>query len=77
MVVATGSSQFEVLSELAAQPSIPWERVTIFHLDEYVGLSPDHPAETLDLYAFMEAPDESRLQGGVPVDVATVMARAK
>jgi glucosamine-6-phosphate deaminase len=44
LVVATGSSQFEVLSELAAQPSIPWERVTIFHLDEYVGLSPGHPA---------------------------------
>lgn len=44
LVVATGSSQFEVLSQLVAQPSIPWERVTVFHLDEYVGLSPDHPA---------------------------------
>ncbi|MFM9194628.1 MAG: glucosamine-6-phosphate deaminase [Planctomycetia bacterium] len=44
LVVATGSSQFEVLSELAAQPGIPWARVTVFHLDEYVGLSPDHAA---------------------------------
>lgn len=44
LVVATGSSQFEVLSELVAQPGIPWDRVTIFHLDEYVGLSPHHGA---------------------------------
>jgi len=44
IVVATGSSQFEVLSELAARPDVPWDRVTIFHLDEYVGLSPAHPA---------------------------------
>jgi glucosamine-6-phosphate deaminase len=44
VVVATGSSQFEVLAELAADPAIPWERVTLFHLDEYVGLPPEHPA---------------------------------
>jgi glucosamine-6-phosphate deaminase len=44
VVVATGSSQFEVLSELAAQPDVPWERVTLFHLDEYVGVSPTHAA---------------------------------
>jgi hypothetical protein len=40
------------------------------------GRPPVDPAETLDLYAFMEAADESRRQGGVPVDVATVKARA-
>ncbi len=44
LVVATGSSQFEVLAELAAVATIPWERITIFHLDEYVGLEPTHPA---------------------------------
>jgi glucosamine-6-phosphate deaminase len=44
LVVATGASQFEVLSELAAARGIDWPRVTIFHLDEYVGLSPAHPA---------------------------------
>jgi glucosamine-6-phosphate deaminase len=43
-VVATGSSQFEVLAALLAVPSIPWDRITIFHLDEYVGLPADHPA---------------------------------
>jgi glucosamine-6-phosphate deaminase len=44
LVVATGSSQFEVLTELSTVAAIPWERVTIFHLDEYVGLAADHPA---------------------------------
>jgi glucosamine-6-phosphate deaminase len=44
LVVATGSSQFEVLAELAAVAAIPWQRITIFHLDEYVGLEPTHPA---------------------------------
>jgi glucosamine-6-phosphate deaminase len=44
VVVATGSSQFEVLAELVTQPDVPWELVTIFHLDEYVGLSPAHAA---------------------------------
>jgi len=44
LVVATGSSQFEVLAALGATAGIPWDVVTIYHLDEYVGLSPDHPA---------------------------------
>jgi len=44
LVIATGSSQFEVLAELGAAVGIPWDAITIFHLDEYVGLAPDHPA---------------------------------
>jgi len=47
IVIATGASQFEVLAELAelaAQPNIDWSLVTGFHLDEYIGLSPEHPA---------------------------------
>src|SRR6056297_743860 len=44
LVIATGASQFEVLSRLVAEPDIDWSRVTGFHLDEYVGLSIDHPA---------------------------------
>ena len=41
------------------------------------GTPPVDPAETLDLYAFMEAADESKRQGGAPVDVATVKARSE
>jgi len=44
LVVATGSSQFETLAELAAVEAIPWKLITIFHLDEYVGLESTHPA---------------------------------
>jgi len=44
LVIATGASQFEVLGTLAAESGIPWPSVTIFHLDEYVGVSADHPA---------------------------------
>ena len=44
IVIATGQSQFSVLSNLALEPNVPWHKVHIFHLDEYVGLSDDHKA---------------------------------
>lgn len=44
IIVATGASQFEMLSELVKQPDIDWPRVVAFHLDEYVGLPITHPA---------------------------------
>lgn len=44
LVVATGTSQLEVLAALASAGGIDWGHVTIFHLDEYSGLAPDHPA---------------------------------
>lgn len=43
VVFATGASQFELLTELIGKP-LPWGAVTGFHLDEYLGLLPDHPA---------------------------------
>lgn len=43
IVVATGASQFEMLSELTAM-AIDWSKVTAFHLDEYIGMPDDHPA---------------------------------
>ena len=44
LVVATGASQFTVLSNLISQTDIDWSRVHGFHLDEYVGVSDNHPA---------------------------------
>jgi glucosamine-6-phosphate deaminase len=44
VVAATGVSQLEFLALLVAQPGIAWERVVLFHLDEYLGIPPDHPA---------------------------------
>jgi glucosamine-6-phosphate deaminase len=44
IAVATGASQFEMLSALVKVPGIAWNRVTAFHLDEYVGLPITHAA---------------------------------
>src|SRR5689334_13545369 len=44
IIVATGTSQFEFLRELIAIPALDWTKVELFHLDEYIGLPPDHPA---------------------------------
>lgn len=43
LILATGTSQFDFLEALKLK-TIGWEKVTVFHLDEYIGLSPDHPA---------------------------------
>lgn len=44
IIVATGTSQFETLKQLIAEEGIDWSRVTMFHLDEYIGLPVTHPA---------------------------------
>jgi glucosamine-6-phosphate deaminase len=44
IVVATGASQLEFLSALTGAKGIHWQRVEMFHLDEYVGLPVSHPA---------------------------------
>ncbi len=43
-IAATGASQFEFLEHLTKMPNIDWSKTTMFHLDEYIGLSEDHPA---------------------------------
>lgn len=44
LIAATGASQLEFLDALIAMPGIDWEKVEMFHLDEYIGLGEDHPA---------------------------------
>lgn len=44
IVVASGTSQLEMLGNLVAAEGIAWHDVTGFHLDEYVGLPITHPA---------------------------------
>lgn len=41
------------------------------------GTVPVSEEETLEIYAFMEAADESKRQGGAPVKLETVMAKAR
>jgi glucosamine-6-phosphate deaminase len=44
VVAATGQSQIPFLERLTSDRSIAWSRIELFHLDEYIGLGPDHPA---------------------------------
>lgn len=44
IIVATGASQFTMFDALVASEDLDWSKVTGFHLDEYIGLSADHPA---------------------------------
>jgi len=44
IILATGASQFEMLRNLVVRPGVDWLRVVMFHLDEYIGIGPDHPA---------------------------------
>ena len=44
LLAATGASQIEFLERLTAEQGIDWTGVELFHLDEYVGLSAEHPA---------------------------------
>ena len=43
-VAATGASQYHFLEVLTQDASIDWSKTTMFHLDEYVGISSQHPA---------------------------------
>lgn len=43
-ILATGNSQLQFLARLAALGGVDWSRVTLFHMDEYLGISGDHPA---------------------------------
>ncbi len=43
LILATGASQFEMLEALT-KLDLPWNQVTCFHLDEYIGVPDTHPA---------------------------------
>jgi len=44
IILATGTSQFETLKQLISEKDIEWDKVIMFHLDEYIGLPITHPA---------------------------------
>ena len=43
LVVSTGSSQFETLQSLINE-NVEWDKIEVFHLDEYIGLPATHVA---------------------------------
>lgn len=44
IILATGASQFETLKQLVREQDIAWNKVVMFHLDEYIDLPESHPA---------------------------------
>ncbi len=44
IILATGNSQLSMLKNLTCSKDIDWSKVHCFHLDEYVGISSNHPA---------------------------------
>lgn len=43
LLVSTGASQFDTIKALIAQ-KVEWNKVELFHLDEYIGITEEHPA---------------------------------
>jgi glucosamine-6-phosphate deaminase len=59
MVFAAAPSQADMLKALCAIPGIDWDRVTAFHMDEYIGLDPASSARFanwLDAHVFSRLP---------------------
>lgn len=44
VILATGNSQLSFLHTLRVLEGIDWSVVTIFHMDEYIGIDPEHRA---------------------------------
>ena len=45
VMFATGNSQLAFIEALVTQTDgVPWADTVVFHMDEYVGVGPDHPA---------------------------------
>lgn len=59
MVFAAAPSQAEMMAALVALPDLPWDRVTAFHMDDYLDLPPEAPqrfGNWLDRHLFGLAP---------------------
>jgi|TARA_B100001971_G_C18170003_1_gene526520 glucosamine-6-phosphate deaminase len=61
-ILATGNSQIQFLKELLAISEIDWSKVTLFHMDEYLGLKGDH---TASFRRYMRERVEEKVHPGV------------
>jgi glucosamine-6-phosphate deaminase len=44
IILATGNSQLQFLDELIRLGGVDWSKITLFHMDEYLGIDANHPA---------------------------------
>ena len=75
ILLSTGASQFPFFEEFAKE-DIDWSRVEMFHLDEYVGISEEHPASfkryLLDRFVDKVHPAKAHLINGLEDPVKTI-----
>ena len=71
-LIVFGDSKIEIGGEYKGYEPLVGEISKFFD----GGALPIAPEETIELFAFMEAADESKRLGGVPVEMANVMAKA-
>ena len=68
ILLSTGASQFPFFEEFV-KADIDWSRVEMFHLDEYVGISEEHPASfkryLLDRFVNKVNPAKAHLINGL------------
>ncbi|MCB1103387.1 MAG: glucosamine-6-phosphate deaminase [Opitutaceae bacterium] len=44
LILGSANSQLSFVQSLVSEHELPWERMICFHMDEYLGISPNHPA---------------------------------
>lgn len=44
IIIGTGNSQQNLVDSLVRISELEWNRIEVFHMDEYVGMKPTHPA---------------------------------
>lgn len=44
VILATGNSQLSFIRSVVERDDIDWSRITVLHMDEYIGMHEDHPA---------------------------------
>ncbi len=44
VILATGNSQLTFLHALRDSAGVAWDKIRVFHMDEYLGIAPEHPA---------------------------------
>lgn len=44
IMIGTGNSQEATINALVHRTDLDWSRIEVFHMDEYIGISADHPA---------------------------------
>jgi len=75
ILLSTGASQFPFFEEFV-KADVDWSRVEMFHLDEYVGISEEHPASfkryLLDRFVNVVHPGKVHLMDGTQPPEKTI-----